>query len=83
MQSFAGIPIVTAGDGMLRGDSAAVKPPKKTAAADGSGAPKQQRMNEQLIRLDDLVPRVDVKGRGRSLFGVSNTKPTALNKKKK
>jgi len=60
-----------------------VKPPKKNAPADESGVQKHKRMNEQMIRLDDLIPKKDVTGRGRSLFGVSSTKPTALNKKKK
>jgi hypothetical protein len=60
-----------------------VKPPKKNAPADESGIQKQRRRKEQLIRLDDLIPKKDVTGGSRSLFGVSNTKQTAPNKKKK
>ena len=68
---------------MVRGNREGVKPPKKNAPADESGIHQQKRRNEQMIQLDDLVPKKDVTGGGRSLFGVSNTKQTSQNKKKK
>jgi len=49
---------------------------KKNASADEQGVQKQKRRKEQLIHLDDLIPKKDVTGGSRLLFGASTTKPT-------
>jgi hypothetical protein len=50
---------------------------KKNASADEPGVQKRKRRKEQLIHLDDLIPKKDVAGGSRSLFGASTTQPTA------
>jgi hypothetical protein len=46
---------------------------KKNAPAEESGSQRQKRTKEKLIRLDDLIPKEDVKG-GRHLpFGATDT----------
>jgi hypothetical protein len=41
--------------------------------AKGSRALKPQRKKEKLIRLDDLIPKQDVTGGRRLLFGLTDT----------
>jgi hypothetical protein len=41
-----------------------------------SGNQKPKRRKEKLIRLDDLIPKQDVKGGRQLLFGVSETTQT-------
>jgi hypothetical protein len=52
---------------------------KKDALSRASKSHKQKRVKEKLIRLDDLIPKGDVKGGGRLLFGA--TPPTNGGKK--
>jgi hypothetical protein len=52
---------------------------KKNAPAGNSGNKRRQRRKDKLIRLDDLIPKQDVKGGQQLLFGVTNT--TQTNKK--
>jgi hypothetical protein len=52
---------------------------KKNAPAGESGDQRPKRKKERLIRLDDLIPKQDVKG-GRQLpFGVTDTTRTTNN----
>jgi len=54
---------------------------KKNARAAESGNKRRKRTRDKLIRLDDLIPKKDVKG-GRQLpFGVTDTIQT--NEKRK
>jgi hypothetical protein len=55
---------------------------KKNAPADEPGVQKRKRRKEHLIHLDDLIPKKDVAGGSRSLFGASTTQPTARNQEK-
>jgi hypothetical protein len=48
---------------------------KQNAADDDSGNRRRKRKKEKLIRLDDLIPKKDVKG-GHQIFGVSDTTQT-------
>ena len=52
---------------------------KKNAPAgeSGNGRPKHRR--DKLIRLDDLIPKKDVKGGRQLLFGVTDTTQTTNN----
>jgi hypothetical protein len=44
---------------------------KENAPAEGSGSRRQKRRKEKLIRLDDLIPKENVVGGGRLLFGAT------------
>jgi len=46
---------------------------KENAPAGESGSPRSKRKKGKLIRLDDLIPKQDVTGGGRLLFGASET----------
>ena len=53
----------------------------ENAPAEKSGAKRRKRSKDALIRLDDLIPKKDVKG-GRQLpFGVTDTRQTTDNSK--
>jgi len=54
---------------------------KKNAPAGESGNQRPKRKKAKLIRLDDLIPKQDVTGGHRYLFGVTDTTPT--NEKRK
>jgi len=49
---------------------------KKNAPAGESEDQKSRRKKQKLIRLDDLIPKKDVKGGQQYLFGSSDTIPT-------
>jgi hypothetical protein len=56
-------------------------PKDKNAPAGESGNQRRKRKKEKLIRLDDLIPKQDVKGGHQLVFGVtdaakSTNKPT-------
>jgi hypothetical protein len=51
---------------------------KKNAPAGESGNQRPKRSKDKLIRLDDLIPKQDVKG-GHQLFGVTDTTQTTNN----
>jgi hypothetical protein len=51
---------------------------KKNAPAGESGNQRPKRSKDKLIRLDDLIPKQDVKG-GHHLFGVTDTTQTTNN----
>jgi hypothetical protein len=46
---------------------------KKNAPAGESGNQRPKRRKDKLIRLDDLIPKQDVKGGHQLLFGVTDT----------
>jgi hypothetical protein len=46
---------------------------KKNAPTGESGNKTRERRKETLIRLDDLIPKQDVTGGRRLLFGVTDT----------
>ena len=46
---------------------------KKNAPAGESGNQRPKRRIDKLIRLDDLIPKQDVKGGQQLLFGVTDT----------
>jgi len=53
---------------------------KKNAPAGESGNQRPKRSKEKkLIRLDDLIPKQDVKGGHQLLFGVTDTTETENN----
>jgi hypothetical protein len=56
---------------------------KKYVPAGESGIRKQKRKKEKLIRLDDLIPKENVLGGGRYLFGVTDINPTTNKQKEK
>jgi hypothetical protein len=47
---------------------------KENASAGESGNRSPKRRREKFIRLDDLVPKQDVKGGHKLLFGATDTK---------
>ena len=49
---------------------------KKNAAAGESENQRPKRRKERLIRLDDLIPRQDVKGGHHLLFGATDATQT-------
>ena len=49
---------------------------KKDVRAGESKVQKQKRIKEKLIRLDDLIPKGNVKGGRQLLFGATDTKQT-------
>jgi hypothetical protein len=49
---------------------------KKNAPGGESANQRPKRRKDKLIRLDDLIPKQDVKGGGQLLFGVSDTTQT-------
>jgi len=49
---------------------------KKNAPAGESANQRPKRRKDKLIRLDDLIPKQDVKGGAQLLFGVSDTTQT-------
>jgi hypothetical protein len=54
---------------------------KENALAEKSGTKRRKSTKEALIRLDDLIPKKDVKG-GRQLpFGVTDARQTTDNPK--
>jgi len=55
---------------------------KKNAPAGESGNQRPKRMKDKLIRLDDLIPKQDVKGGHQLLFGVTDTTQTTNNPRK-
>jgi hypothetical protein len=55
---------------------------KKDAPAQESATPEQKRKNEKLIRLDDLIPKGNVKGGRQLLFGATDTTHTTKRKVK-
>jgi hypothetical protein len=52
---------------------------KKNAPAGESADQRPKRRKEKLIRLDDLIPKKDVKGGHHLLFGVTETNTTTNN----
>jgi hypothetical protein len=52
----------------------APKNKKNAPAAGESENQRPKRSKDKLIRLDDLIPKQDVKGGQRLLFGVTDTK---------
>jgi hypothetical protein len=52
---------------------------KKAPAAGESGNQRPKRRKDKLIRLDDLIPKRDVKGGHQLLFGVTDTTQTTNN----
>jgi len=52
---------------------------KKNAPAAESGNKRRKRTKGKLIRLDDLIPKQDVKGGHQLLFGVTDTTETTNN----
>jgi hypothetical protein len=52
---------------------------KKNAPARGSANQRLKRRKDKLIRLDDLIPKQDVKGGHQLLFGVTDTTETTNN----
>ena len=55
---------------------------KKNVPAGESGIRKQKRKKEKLIRLDDLIPKENVLGGGRFLFGVTDINQTTKKQRK-
>ena len=55
---------------------------KKDALPKDAKAQRQKRVKEKLIRLDDLIPKRDVKGGRRLLFGVTDPNQIADTGKK-
>jgi len=55
---------------------------KKNAPAGESGNQSPKRRKDKLIRLDDLIPKQDVKGGHQLLFGVTDTTQTTNNPRK-
>jgi hypothetical protein len=51
---------------------AKVSAPKNAPAAGESGNQRPKRRKDKLIRLNDLIPKQDVKGGQRLLFGVTD-----------
>jgi hypothetical protein len=49
---------------------------KENAHAGESGKQRPERRRDKLIRLDDLIPKQDVKGGHQLLFGVIDTTQT-------
>jgi hypothetical protein len=49
---------------------------KKNAPAGESGNQRPKRNREKVIRLDDLIPKQDVKGGHQLLFGATDTTQT-------
>jgi hypothetical protein len=49
---------------------------KKNAPAEESGNQRPRRRRDKLIRLDDLIPKQDVKGGHQLLFGATDTTQT-------
>jgi hypothetical protein len=49
---------------------------KENAHAEESGKQRPERRRDKLIRLDDLIPKQDVKGGRQLLFGVTDTTQT-------
>ncbi len=54
---------------------------KKGAQAGDPKYQKQERQKEKLIRLDDLIPKQNVRGGRRLFFGASDTQQPTQNKK--
>ncbi|MBA3960960.1 MAG: hypothetical protein H0X40_03540 [Chthoniobacterales bacterium] len=54
---------------------------KKHAPAEESMIPKQKRMKEKLIRLDDLIPKGNVAGGRQLLFGATDINQTTNRKR--
>jgi hypothetical protein len=52
---------------------------KKNAPAGESGNQRPKRSKAKLIRLDDLIPKQDVKGGQQLLFGVTDTTQSVNN----
>jgi len=52
---------------------------KKNAPAGESANQRPQRRKGKLIRLDDLIPKQDVKGGHQYLFGATDTTETTNN----
>ena len=55
---------------------------KKDALAKEARVQRQKRVKEKLIRLDDLIPKGNVKGGRQLLFGVTNPTQTTNTGKK-
>jgi hypothetical protein len=55
---------------------------KKNAPAGESGNQRPKRRKDKLIRLDDLIPKQDVKGGNQLLFGVTDTTETTTKENK-
>jgi hypothetical protein len=56
---------------------------KKDVPAGESGIRKQKRKKEKLIKLDDLIPKENVLGGRRYLFGVTDINQTTNKQKEK
>jgi hypothetical protein len=54
---------------------------KKNVAAGESRVRKQKRKKEKLIRLDDLIPKENILGGRRYLFGVTDINQTTKKRK--
>jgi hypothetical protein len=55
---------------------------KKNATAGESANQKPKRRQDTLIRLDDLIPKQDVKGGHQLPFGITDTTGTTYNSTK-
>jgi hypothetical protein len=53
-----------------------VSPPKKNAPAGESQIQKRSRKKKKLIKLDDLIPKGDVSGGHRRIFGATDADQT-------
>jgi len=56
---------------------------QKNAPAGESEHQRPKRRKEKMIRLDDLIPKQDVKGGHQLLFGATDTTETTTNNPKK
>jgi hypothetical protein len=59
----------------------ASKQPKGARAGDPKNQ-KQEHEKAKLIRLDDLIPKQNVRGGRQLIFGATDTNPTTTHKKK-
>jgi len=55
---------------------------KKNAPAGESGNQRLKRRKGKVIRLDDLIPKQDVKGGHKLLFGTTDTAETTNNNRR-
>ncbi|MDQ6860272.1 MAG: hypothetical protein M3032_03840 [Verrucomicrobiota bacterium] len=66
---------------MLIGWQVSASENNKGARAGDSKDQKQETPNDQLIRLDDLIPKKSVSGGRQFVFGETDTEPPTLNTK--
>ena len=65
---------------MVKESAVSVQKDKKDAPSRGSKVHGRKGKSEQLIRLDDLLPKSDVKGGRQLLFGATDTTETTNTK---